>query len=39
MKLKIETYSDKWFLLVGMCSVIGFELFRSAAWLVWAVLG
>lgn len=38
MKRKIETYSDEWFLLVGLCSIIGFELFKTAAWLVWAAL-
>ena len=36
--MKIETYSDTWFLLVGLCSIIGFDLFKTAAWLVWAAL-
>lgn len=38
MKRKIETYSDTWFLMVGLCSIIGFDLFKAAAWLVWAAL-
>lgn len=38
MKRKIETYSDEWFLMIGIFSIIGFELFKAAAWLVWAAL-
>lgn len=38
MKRRIEAYSDAWFYWVGAGSIIGFTIFRYAAWAVWAVM-